>query len=138
MTISLASDGGWRATFTGTTEGIWMAKITARQLGGPSPTYDAVAIPTEQFPNITVSNSIPQNRLIGPIEYNPANIDDPCIIFVHENQSPQLWIMSEVIGTVDCPAASSFNSPISNPQARLNDLNFVHTPSSAGAIGQAI
>lgn len=141
MSLVETADGFVRATFVTESEGVFLSVITQVQdLGSINPTYWAQAEPEEQYPNINVSNVAPWNRLVQPVKYNRANVGDKCLIFTSKNQGYiGLWVFTETIDTIDCPAPNAFQAPLDDPTARLNDVVYVNTnPNAVGAIGQAL
>ena len=140
MTLARTIDGDIRASFAtiNTTGTLFHAVITSVSVLGPTPVYDAQALPESQFPGINVTNQLPDNRLIVPIEIIPAQIGEFCIIVQGGLNDFKLWIMTETVGTVNCPGALTFQGPIDDPGARVSTVNYVHNPSAEGAIGQAI
>lgn len=139
MSVTIQARGSWRASFMGGSQGIWMGQITSSIPNGNFPLYDAEALPTTQYPEITVSSTAPINRLIGVVRYFPAATADPCIFIRTATDSTlSLIVLTETIDTIECPDPLGFPAPLDDPGARLNRAIFVHNPTAVGAIGQAL
>ena len=141
MDIRLEANGAWRAIFSNGNQGFWVGKITGlSEIGSNTPLYDARALPVEQYPDITVTETAPINRLIMDAKYQPSNVNDPCLFIRETFADPiRLIILTEVIETVVCPNPIMFSNPIGSPKGINSVVSFVNnSPNAIGAIGQAI